>query len=150
MGEDGEVGIFPGVDDGLIDPVADDGDDFDAGFCGESEDVFWGPGISDGVKGIEDGFPGVGCHNPVEHFGVVDLDDEAVEERFVDGFGEFDEIVKLGLYSRFVGVFAIGDDVDVGVGLHKIEESFEIEGVIFVVPEGRHEIIVSKGGCVEI
>lgn len=120
VGDDGEIGVFPCVDDGLVDPASDYGDDFDAGFFGKSEDVFWCPSIPDGVKGIEDGFPRVDFHNPVEHFGVVNLDDESIEEGFVDGFGEFDNHIKLRLYSRFIGVFAVGNDVDVGVGLHEV------------------------------
>lgn len=149
VGDDGEFGGFPVVDDGLVDPAADDSDDFDTGFFGEGEDVLWGPSIPDSIKGVEDGFPRVDFHDPVEHLGVVNLDDEAVEDRFVDRFSEFDETIKLGLYSRFIGVFTVGDDVDIGMGLHEAQEIFEVERVIFIVPERRHEIIVGKGSRVE-
>ena len=95
MGNDSEISGFPGVDDGLIDPTSDYGNDFDAGFFGEGEDVLWRPSIPDGVESVKDGLPGVDFHGPVKHFGVVNLDDEAIEKGFVDGSGEFDYLVKL-------------------------------------------------------
>lgn len=50
---------------------------------------------------------------------MIDLDDEAVEDGFVDGFCEFNELSKFGLDSLLVGVFTVGDDIDVGVRLHE-------------------------------
>lgn len=47
MRDDGETGVFPGVDDALVDPAAPHADDFNTGFFGESKDVFWRPSIPD-------------------------------------------------------------------------------------------------------
>lgn len=93
--KNGKVGVFPGIDDGLINPVPDYGNDFDAGFFGKGKDVFWGPCVADDIESVEDGFPGVDFHNPIKHFGMVNLDDKTVKEGFVDGFSEFDYFVKL-------------------------------------------------------
>ena len=58
-------------------------------------------------------------HNPIKHFGMIDLNNEVIEEGFIDRFREFDNRIKLRLHSRFIGVFAVGNDIDVGIGLHE-------------------------------
>ena len=120
MGDDGEVGRFPGVNDGLVNPGSNHGNDLDTGFFGESENVFWGPGSENGVESVENGFPGVDFHNPIKHFWVVNLNNKTVEEGFVDGHREFDYFTKLGLNGCFIGIFTIGDNINIRMGLHKM------------------------------
>ncbi len=50
MRDDSKIGVFPCVDDGLIDPAPNHSNNFDAGFFGKSEDILWCPSIPDGIK----------------------------------------------------------------------------------------------------
>ncbi len=120
-GGDGEAGGVPGVGSVVVDPIATGGDDFDAGFEGKIADVFDGP-VGVLVESVDDGVPGVECHDPVEHFGVIDLDDKAVEDGGVAGLSVVDNLGKFFFDIWLVGVFGVGDDINVGVFKHKIDE----------------------------
>lgn len=48
-----------------------------------------------------------------------------------------------------VGIFCIGDDVNIRVFFHNLEELSQIDRMIFVKPEGRHKIVISKSFGVE-
>lgn len=77
---DGNVGRLPKFDCIFRYPVSWQSDKFDAGLIGKFDDVFGGP-IWILIKSIDDGFPGVDCHDCIEHFGVVNLDDKAIKDR---------------------------------------------------------------------
>lgn len=57
-------------------------------------------------------------------------------------FGEFDEPSELGVDAFGVGEFGVGDDVDVRVGLHELNDVGGVETVVFVVSEMRDEVVV--------
>ncbi len=86
----------------------------------ESEDILRSP-IRVAIKGINDGFPGVNVHNPRQHFGNVDLRDEAVEESEVSGFGGFDKSGELFANILFVGEFGVCNNIDVWILLKYFE-----------------------------
>lgn len=71
------------------------------------------------------------------------MDDEAVEEFFVEGAGGGEKFRELELDALGVGVFGVGHDIDIGVILEDFEEAIEVEGVVFAIPERGHEIIIS-------
>ena len=149
VGGDFDAGGFPEVEGFLVDEGAPHRDKLDAGLLGEFEDVFWGP-FRVGVERINNGFPGVDVHNPGKHFGAVDLGNETVEEFFVVFLGGGKEFGELKGDVGLIKIFSIGDDIDVRVFLQELEEGIEVERMILVVPEGRHEIGVGKGGGVGV
>lgn len=117
------------------------GDELDAGLFGKSEDVFRSP-VGVGVESVNYRFPGVDSHDEIKHFWTVDLDNNAIKDGGVDGFGEFDEPSELGVDAFGVGEFGVGDDVDVGAGLHELNDVGGVETVVFVVSEMRDEVVV--------
>lgn len=78
VGGDLNAGRLPELHNVGGDPVVPHGDELDAGGGGEVQDVFWGP-VGVIIEGKNDGAPGVDGHNPAQHGGVVDLDDETVK-----------------------------------------------------------------------
>ena len=120
------------------------GDELDAGLFGKSEDVFRSP-VGVGVESVNYRFPGVDSHDEIKHFWTVDLDNNAIKDGGVDGFGEFDEPSELGVDAFGVGEFGVGDDVDVRVGLHELNDVGGVETVVFVVSEMRDEVVVLGG-----
>ena len=79
---------------------------------------------------------------------MVDLRDEAIEQTFIVVFGCFNEFCKLEGDVLFIGVFSIGDDVNVGILLQELEECVDVKRVIFIIPERGHKIIVGESGWV--
>lgn len=118
MGGDFDAGGLPELHNVGGDPVVPHGDELDARGGGEVEDVFWGP-IGVIIEGENDGAPGVDGHNPVQHGGVIDLDDETVKQGGVKVGGGLDEDFKLAADGGFVAGFGVGDDIEVGVFLHQ-------------------------------
>lgn len=55
-------------------------DKFDTGLLAELQDVFWRP-FRVIIEGIDDGFPGVDCHDFGKHVWIIDLHNEPVEQR---------------------------------------------------------------------
>ena len=84
-------------------------------------------------------------HNPVQHGGVIDLDDEAVKQGGVKVGGGLDEDFKLAADGGFVAGFGVGDDVKIRVFLHQAQELGEVGGVILVGNEVGEEVGAGEG-----
>ncbi len=115
-GGDGQIVIVPkfsGV--GLLaEFITISGNNFDAGCLGEFDDVFWCP-VRVLIESVNDGFPGVDIHNPVEHFGVVNLNDEAVEDCRIVFFSISDNLIEFGINVSLVSIFRIGDEINIWI-----------------------------------
>ncbi len=98
-----------------IDPGAPHRDKFDAGSLRKSENVFWGPVADVGVESVNQGFPGVGIHDVVEHFWEVDLGNDTIEELLVNSAGSGDDFGKLIFGVSLIGGFNIGDNVSIRI-----------------------------------
>lgn len=137
---------MPEVEGFLATPRAPKGDELDTRGFGKGKDVFGSPVFVILVKRINDRSPGVDVHDVSEHFREVNLRDEALEKMLVDLAGGVDKFGELGSDVLYVEVFGVGNDVDVGVVGHELEKVGDVEWVVFTVPEGRHEVGVSKIG----
>lgn len=146
MGAKIEPGRFPLLSEFGSDTVAPEGNELDAGLFREFNDAFWCPIIPVGIESVDDGFPGIDRHDLLEHFWFIDLDDKAVEETGVVASRGLDEGRELLFDVKFVVEFCVGEDINVGVFLHELEEEVEINRMETVVPEGRHEIVVGETG----
>ena len=144
VGGDLNAGRLPELHDVGGDPIIPHSDEFDARGGGEVENVFWGP-IGVAVESEEDGAPRVDGHDPVEHLGMIDLDDEAIEEGGVDGGGGGDEGFELAADGGLVDGFGISDDIKIGILLHEAEELGEVGGVILVGNEAGEEVGAGEG-----
>ncbi len=69
-----------------------------------------------------------------------------VEEGGINLVGGFDEGRELFADIFFIGEFSVGDDVDVGVILEDSEEEIEVDRMVLVLPQGRHEICIGEVG----
>lgn len=80
------------------------------------------------------------CHNPVEHFGQIDLDDKTVEDRGVFGLSIFNDLGEFFFDVGAVGVFRIGDEVDIRVLDHEIDHLAIIHGMELTIVKGGKEV----------
>lgn len=143
VGGDFDVGRFPEISDVGGEICIPHCNQFNTGGFRESEDIFWSP-VGVLVKSIDDGLPGVDFHNPVEHFGFVDLDDKTVKEAKIGGVCGGDEGGKLSFDVLLINVFSVGDNVDVGIFSEQLEEKGEVDSMIFTLRERRHKIVIGK------
>ena len=130
---------MPSLSDVVVNPIATSGDNFDARLESKIADVLGGP-IRVLVERIDDGTPGVERHDPVEHLGQIDLDDEAIEDRGVFGLGIFNNLGEFFFDVGAVGVFRIGDEVDVRVFNHEIDHLAIIHGMELTIVKGGKEV----------
>ncbi len=155
VGGDFKVGGSEEIGDFWGEPGAPDSDELDARRFSEGDDVFWGP-VGVGIKSVDDGFPRVDLHNPVEHGLVVDLDDEAVKDfGVVNGICVVDEFGELMGGVGLVGIAGVGDEVGVGELDEEVDEPAVVKEVITAVEKigfgaGGSEGSVGAGGDVAI
>ena len=122
MGGDFDAGRLPGVSNFWSEPVVPHGDEFYSRFFAKGENVFWSPDTFVGIEGIDDGFPGIDFHDPLEHFWFINLNDEAIEQRRVNGVGSFDKGVELLVDISFAINLGVSDDINIGILLEETEE----------------------------
>lgn len=115
-------------------------DHFNARCASKFDDVFGGP-VCVLIERVDDRFPGIKLHYPVEHFGVVDLDDETVENGGILRLSIINNLVEFGLGIGLVGVFGICDDVDVRICNHEVDEITIVESMVLAVIEVGKKII---------
>lgn len=130
---------MPSLSDVVVNPIATSGDNFDARLESKIADVLGGP-IRVLVERIDDGTPGVERHDPVEHLGQIDLDDKTVEDRGVFGLGIFNDLGEFFFDVGAVGVFRIGDEVDIRVLDHEIDHLAIIHGMELTIVKGGKEV----------
>lgn len=125
MGGNENAGGFPISDifgrEVFVEPSIPKGNEFHTTLFGECNDVFWSP-ISTLIEGIDDRFPRINFHNPIEHFGMVDLRNKMVEEGGVDFVGSLDKGRELFTDIFFVGEFGVSHNIDIGVFLEDLEK----------------------------
>lgn len=143
-GSNSKTGIIPELGDFWSDKRPLDGNSFDSGLFSKSKDVFWGP-IRVLIKSIDNRFPGVDFHDIVEHFWVVDLDDEAVKHGGIFGLSISDDFREFLSDAGLVEVFGIGNEVSVRMRDHEVDEGFIIKSMELFIKESREEDIGCHG-----
>lgn len=147
MDADHQTGRLPEVEPFGGGDSIKEGDIFDTTCLGESSDVFGGP-IGILIESVDDGFPGVDIHDPGEHIGEINLNNEAVENGLVERLSGGAEVPKEGTRGCFVGIFSVSDDIDVGVAIKEVEQVVERDGMKLSLNEGRVESIDGGFGWV--
>lgn len=82
MDTDVETSGLPKFERFIASSGVENGNIFDATFFGKGSDIFGGP-FRISIEGVDDGFPGIDIHDPGKHIGVINLDDETVENSSV-------------------------------------------------------------------
>lgn len=145
MCADFDAGSMPKLSNFGGDKVFPHGDISYTGGEGEVADVLGRPGRV-GVERVNDGFPRVKGHDGVEHGLVVDLDDKAVENGFVDGTCGLDNGSERCGDGVRVGREGISEEVNVGILSKDSGDNGKGKRVILVFDEGGEEVF--SGGVV--